>query len=158
MSLLRGVKNLIQITDTYAELEMTYHGTVLNGMLLWLDEHLIKEWWKLSDAKIEPVKGGIFYLRWSSERKGTHVFYGVMDEVNTEDCFFKVSKIIYINNEDKMGQLDLHICFKECPEKQSVIKIRLSHTFDPVSKIVFDKGVLLSWPRTFDLFKKFVEN
>jgi hypothetical protein len=160
MILRNDMKDLIRLGDNFAEMEMPFRGTATNGMLLWLDEHLLKQWWKLSDAKVEPEREGMFYLRWSADedRKNHAVLYGILDEIDTEANFFKVKKIIYVIGKIKLSGLELHVSFNKYPGTDSAIKTRLSHSFDPHMKTLFDKSVLLSWPQTFGLFRKFVES
>ena len=159
MPLSNDLKELIHFSDKYAEIEMPFRGTVTNGMLLWLDEHLLKQWWKLSDAKVELQSGGMFYLRWSGrEDKGNHAIFGILDEIDSEANSFKVKKIIYVTGTTKFSGLELHVSFSNHGGNDSAIKLRLSHLFDPYTRNLFDKSVLLSWPPTFSLFRKFVES
>jgi uncharacterized protein YndB with AHSA1/START domain len=154
-----GLKELIQISDTYAEIEMPFYGTAVNGMLLWLDETLIKQWWKATDAKIDPQPGGMFYMTWANTRSNKNqTVYGVIDDINTENNSFKITKVIYITDEDKMTGMELNISFSKEVGKRSVIKLRLSHNFDPYMKHSFDKVVGVAWPRMFGMFKEFIEN
>ncbi|HEY6502821.1 MAG TPA: SRPBCC domain-containing protein [Chitinophagaceae bacterium] len=149
---------MIRFGDNYAEIEMPYRGSTMNGMLLWLDEHLIKQWWNLSEAKIEPKTGGVFYLRWPvKEDRGSRVIYGILDELDTEAGSFSVKKIIYMNDGTKMSGFVLEVLFIRYSESNSAIKVRLSHPLDSSTKVFFDKSVLKSWPGALALFRKFVE-
>jgi hypothetical protein len=154
-----GLKDLINIADTYAEIEMPFQGTAVNGMLLWLDENLMKKWCQLNDARIDPQPGGMFYLTWTTtKKKENHAVFGVIDEINTETNSFKVTKIICVTDESKLTGLELNVSFGEEMGKNSSIKVRLTHNFDPYIKLTFDRSVQSNWPKTFNLFKEFIEN
>jgi hypothetical protein len=138
---------------------MPYRGTAVNGMLLWLDENLLKKWCKLSDAKIDPQPGGMFYLT----LRGKHIredwtVFGVIEIIDTEANSFKVTKLMCVLDENKLDGLEMSVSFSEEQNKCSAIKLRVSHTFDPNSKDSFDKAVANNWPTTFTLFKEFIEN
>ena len=154
-----GLKDLIRISDTYAEIEMPFHGTAVNGMLLWLDETLIKQWWRATDARIDPQPGGMFYMTWALPQNDKNkTIYGVIDDINTEDNCFKITKVIYLTDEDKLTNMEMNVSFRKEIGKRSTIKLRLSHNFDPYMKHSFDKAIVIAWPRMFGLFKEFIEN
>ncbi|MBL7737747.1 MAG: SRPBCC domain-containing protein [Chitinophagaceae bacterium] len=149
---------MIRIRGSYAEIAMPFTGEIPHGMLLWLDEDLIKEWWNLSDVKIEPRPGGIFYLRWGrAAHKQAHAMYGIMDRIDVEANSFSVSKIIYVTGEGKMTDLHLDVSFVKISELSSIIRFRLSHQFDHHTTALFKRVVMLSWPGTFRRFKEFAE-
>jgi hypothetical protein len=153
------LKELIHISDKYAEIEMPFRGTAVKGMLLWLDENLMKKWCHLTDAKIDPQPGGMFYLAWTNpEMKDSHAVIGVIDEINTDNNSFKVTKLICVTDEGKMSGLEMDVSFAKEMAKGSSIRLRVSHNYDPYMKLNFDKAVQSNWPETFRLFKKFIEN
>lgn len=153
------LKDLIHITDTYAEIEMPFRGTAVNGMLLWLDENLMKQWCNLSYVKIEPQPGGMFYLTWAGkEIHEDRTVYGVIDEIDTERNSFKIKKVICVLDEQKLSGLEIEVSFSKDIEKCSSVKMRVSHSFDRYIKPTFDKAVEDNWPKTFSLFKEFIEN
>lgn len=138
---------------------MPYRGTAVNGMLLWLDENLLKKWCQLSDAKIDPQPGGIFYLTWTGKQMHEDwTVYGVIEKIDTEANSFKVTKLMCVLDQNKLEGLEMNVSFSKEQNKCSAIKLRVSHKFDTNSKDSFDKAVANNWPTTFTLFKEFIEN
>lgn len=139
---------------------MPYRGTAVNGMLLWLDENLLKQWCQLTDAKIDPQPGGMFYLTWTDDNQmhQNRTVYGIIDEIDTETNSFKVTRIICVLDENKLDGLEMNVSFAREKDKCSAIKLRVSHKLDPYMKVSFDDAVTHNWPKTFSLFKEFIEN
>jgi hypothetical protein len=55
----------------------------------------LEQLWKLSDVKIDPESGVMFYLRQlDNEDNGSDAIFRILDEIDIEANSFKVKKII----------------------------------------------------------------
>jgi uncharacterized protein YndB with AHSA1/START domain len=151
------IRKLITFSDSSSSIEMKYKGSASSGMLCWLDSNIIKEWWKAKEAKIEPEQGGLFYLNWTGDVGEDHVVYGVIDAVDADNGRIRVNKILYIYPEGRMSNLELEIHFQQVKETKTHIRFTIHHRFAGHARNTYESIVLKAWPKTFALFKYFVE-
>lgn len=151
------IKRLITFTGSTASLEIKYRGTVTSGMLCWLESAMIKDWWKATEARVEPEQGGIFYLNWTEEPGKDHVVYGVVQQVDPEYGTIRVGKILYIFPEGRLSNLDLEIGFRQIRDSKSSLRVTLHHGFDGAARAQCENHVLRAWPRSFALFLAYIE-
>jgi hypothetical protein len=146
-----------RVEDSFTEISIEFTGLPVVGMLSWLEEIQIKRWWQLEEARIDPEVGGLFYLRWlEKDTATTHVIYGSIEVIDTENNFFKVVKVIYIFGEAKMQGLSITVSFSPQFDAISLLTVKIEHPFGIESRKYFDDIVLKSWPASLLRFSNFM--
>jgi Activator of Hsp90 ATPase homolog 1-like protein len=146
-----------KVEDSFTEISIEFHGLPVAGMLSWLEEVQIKKWWQLEEVRIDPEVGGLFYLRWLKKDTGvTHVIFGSIEVIDTENNFFKIAKVIYIFGEAKMQGLSITVSFLPHLDTISLLSVKIEHPYGIDSRKYFDEIVHKSWPASLQLFSNFM--
>ena len=150
-------KEMIQTDSNSARIEFKYRGNPETGMLAWLDSSELMHWWKAESAVVEPFHGGMFYLSWGEHSiTSQHAIYGVVEKVDIPNNVIEVSKIMYISPAGKMGHLHMHIRFEQIGEETKMTLVH-THSYSGRSLLLYNAAVYSSWPQTFGLLKKHLE-
>lgn len=147
----------IVLGKNFAEGYFDYTGSPEEGILAWLDASEVKQWWKASDAIIEPYPGGMFYIAWVRE-DGRYVIYGVVDVVDDEKDCIEVSKILFTSPNGQLGPIKLMVRADVLPSGEARLVIRHEHQHAGVLLAAYNNAVYDAWPKTFAMLKKHLKN
>jgi Activator of Hsp90 ATPase homolog 1-like protein len=148
----------INIDKGRASFSFDFKGTSQNGMLAYLDETTLKQWWKADIVNIEPILNGLFYISWGNRAsQHEHVLYGVITKLDVREYVIEISKVLYIHPNGKMENIKLTIQFKDLAPNICNIHLVQQHNFTGNAKKEHDNIVVKSWPVSMALLKSFLE-
>jgi hypothetical protein len=146
------------VGEDFAEADLTYKGTPSRGMLAWLDNNQLKNWWKANSAIIEPAEGGMFYINWEpTSNDPEFAIYGIIHSIDAENHRFAINKVLCISPYGKLTNIFFEVSFHVLEGGYSSMKLVQKHNMTGENKRRYDTAVNDTWPRSLTMLKQFLE-
>ncbi len=144
--------------EDFARADLTYKGTPASGMLAWLDNNQIKNWWRADSAIIEPAQGGMFYINWEPNGNDPErAIYGIINSIDAENHYFSVNKILCITPYGKLNNIFLDVSFYALEGGHTHMRLLQKHKMTGEIKRRYETAVQDTWPGSLVMLQKHLE-
>jgi hypothetical protein len=148
----------IRFEEQRAVAKLVYKGRPAEGLLAWIDNERVTDWWQLDFVDIDPEPGGVYFLGWGGNGMDmpSMAVYGVVSLVDAEDNTFLVKHIYYNTPDGKLGPIDMKIHVTDKGDGFSELTLEQQHNFAGQMKEQYEQYVTQDWPKVFHLLEKYL--
>ena len=120
-------------------------------------EHL-QTWWGVERSLIEPKAGGIYTLAWGISEHGIkYISTGIISELIPSE-YLMIRDFIYLNPDKKiLGPMELEIDLISNGDNITKVGVVQSGYQYGGDWDWYYNSVVLAWPQTLELLKKYIE-
>lgn len=129
---------------------LEYPGSPEDGLLAWIDPEALKIWWQAADARIDPVNGGMYYIRWQNpDSMEEQALMGIVSEIDSVHCSLSLKRILFVHPHFRLLNLSWRVYFERAGQGQSRMVLHQQHSLQGKALAQYQEVFNDDWSAVF---------
>lgn len=129
---------------------LEYTGSPEDGLLAWIDPEALKIWWQAADVRIDPVNGGMYYIRWQNpDSMEEQALMGIVSEIDSVLCSLSLKRILFVHPHFRLLNLRWQVYFERAGQGKSRMVLQQDHNFQGKALEQYQEVFNEGWSEVF---------